>query len=180
MAKAGYAMVRYADDFVILCRSQAEAEQALALVRQHVEARGLTLHPTKTRLVDASQRGGFDFLGYHFERGRRWPRKKSLDKFKDKVRVLTPRNSGQSLEEITSKLNRMLFGWFQFFKHSHRWTFGRLDGWIRMRLRSLLRKRRGAKGRGRGRDHQRWPNAYFTRLGLFSLEHAHTVELQFL
>lgn len=179
MAEAGYAMVRYADDFVILCRSQAEAEQALALVRQHVEARGLTLHPTKTRLVDASQRGGFDFLGYHFERGRRWPRKKSLDKFKDKVRVLTPRNSGQSLEEITGKLNRMLFGWFQFFKHSHRWTFGRLDGWIRMRLRSLLRKRRGGKGRGRGRDHQRWTNAYFTRLGLFSLEHAHTVELQF-
>ena len=180
MAKAGYAMVRYADDIVILSRSQAEAEQSLALVRQHVEGRGLTLHPTKTRLVDASQRGGFDFLGYHFERDRRWPRKKSLDKIKDKVRTLTPRNSGRSLTEIISKLNPMLFGWYQFFKHSHRWTFGRMDGWIRMRLRSLLRKRRGAKGRGRGWDHQRWPNAYFTRQGLFSLEHAHAVELQFL
>jgi RNA-directed DNA polymerase len=180
MARAGHAMVRYADDFVILCRTQAEAEQALALARQHVAARGLTLHPTKTRLVDASQRGGFDFLGYHFERARKWPRKKSLDKFKDKVRVLTPRNSGRSLKEIVSKLNSMLFGWYQYFKHSHRWTFGRLDGWIRMRLRSLLRKRRGARGRGRGRDHQRWPNAYFTRQGLFSLEHAHAVELQFL
>lgn len=180
MAKAGYAMVRYADDFVILCRSQAEAEQALTLVRQHVEARGLTLHPTKTRLVDASQRGGFDFLGYHFERDRKWPRKKSLDKVKDKVRDLTPRNSGRSLTEIISKLNSTLHGWYHYFKHSHRWTFGRMDGWVRMRLRSLLRKRRGAKGRGRGRDHQRWPNAYFTRMGLFSLEHAHAVALQFL
>jgi RNA-directed DNA polymerase len=180
MARAGYAMIRYADDFVILCRTQAEAEQALARVRQHVEARGLTLHPTKTRLVDASHKGGFDFLGYHFERHLRWPRKKSLDKLKAKVRELTPRTSGRSLTEVIRKLNLTLFGWFQYFKHSHFTTFGRLDKWIRMRLRSILRKRQGRQGRGRGLDHHRWPNAYFATHGLFSLDWAHTVACQFL
>jgi RNA-directed DNA polymerase len=179
MAEAGWQMVRYADAFVILCRSQAEAEQALAQVRQHVEARGLTLHPTKTRLVDAKQKGGFDFLGYHFERAMRWPRQKSLDKFKDKVRQLTPRTSGQALLVTISKLNAMLFGWFQYFKHSHFTTFGRLDGWIRMRLRSILRQRAGREGRGRGLDHQVWPNNFFAQQGLFSLQRAHAVACQF-
>jgi RNA-directed DNA polymerase len=179
MAQAGYQMVRYADDFVILCRSQAEAEQALVRVQQHVEAQGLTLHPTKTRLVDARQKGGFDFLGYHFERSMRWPRKKSLDKFKDKVRVLTPRNSGHSLLATIGKLNDLLCGWFQYFKHSHFTTFGRLDGWIRMRVRSILRQRAGREGRGRGLDHRVWPNDFFAKHGLLSLTRAHAVACQF-
>lgn len=178
MAAAGWAMVRYADDFVILCRSQAEAERALAQVRQHVEAMGLVLHPTKTRLVDASQPGGFDFLGYHFERGMRWPRTKSLNKLKDTIRDLTRRTSGLALEVVIARLNRILYGWFQYFKHSHRTTFPRLDKWIRMRLRSLLRRRRGGRGRGRGLDHQRWPNAYFAALGLYNLTTAHAVACQ--
>lgn len=178
MAQEGFALVRYADDFVILCRTQAEAEQALERVRQWVEARGLTLHPDKTKLVDATQTGGFDFLGYHFERGYRWPRKKSLDKLKDRVRTLTPRKSGQSLPEIIRRLNRTLHGWFQFFKHSHWTTFPRLDGWIRMRVRSILRKRRGRSGRGRGTDHWRWSNAFFTDRGLFTLTTAHALASQ--
>ena len=178
LAQAGFAMVRYADDFVILCRTQAEAERALELVRQWVASRGLILHPDKTKLVDATQKGGFDFLGYHFERGYRWPRKKSLDKVKDRVRELTPRKSGKSLTEIIQKLNRTLHGWFQFFKHSCRPTFPELDGWIRMRLRSILRKRKGGLGRGRGADHQRWPNAYFANLGLFNLTRAYDLACQ--
>jgi RNA-directed DNA polymerase len=89
MARLGRAMVRYADDFVILCNNQEEAEAALAEIRQWMEAAGLTLHPTKTRIVDASQKGGFDFLGYHFERGYRWPRKKSLEKFRETIRAKT-------------------------------------------------------------------------------------------
>jgi RNA-directed DNA polymerase len=178
MAAAGYQMIRYADDFVILCRSQDEAERALAQVRQWVEGRGLTLHPTKTRLVDANQKGGFDFLGYHFERTMHWPRRKSLDKLKDSVRAKTPRNSGEALEVVIRKLNRTLHGWFQFFQHSYRTTFAPLDGWIRMRLRSILRKRAGRRGRGRGLDHHRWPNAYFAELGLFSLKAAHAAACQ--
>jgi RNA-directed DNA polymerase len=173
LAAAGFQLVRYADDFVILCRSQAEAERALAQVRQHVEALGLLLHPTKTRLVDASQAGGFDFLGYHFERSMRWPRVKSLNKFKDKVRDLTRRTSGLALQVVLGRLNRVLSGWFHYFQHSHRTTFPRLDKWIRGRLRSLLRWRRGGRGRGRGSDHHRWPNAFFAGLGLYSLTTAH-------
>lgn len=122
-----------------------------------------------THVVDATQKGGFDFLGYHFESGYRWPRNKSLKKFKDKVRSHTRRCNGKSLENIISNVNATLKGWFNYYKHSHYTTFKPLDQWIRMRLRSILRKRKGGKGRGRGSDHQRWPNAFFAEKGLFSL-----------
>jgi RNA-directed DNA polymerase len=168
MAQRGWEMVRYADDFVLLCRSQVEAQQALAQVQQWTASAGLRLHPTKTQIVDATQPGGFDVLGYHFERGYRWPRQKSQQKLKDAVRALTPRTNGQSLKLIITRLNQVLRGWFEYFKHSHPTTYRALDGWIRMRLRSILRWRNGRKGRGRGADHQRWPNAFFEAQGLFS------------
>jgi RNA-directed DNA polymerase len=174
MAKQGDAMVRYADDFVILCRSQREAEQALDAIQGWIQTAGLTLHPDKTRIVDATHKGGFDFLGYHFERGYRWPRSKSLQKLKDALRAKTRRTNGQSLQAIISDVNRTLPGWFEYFKHSHWMTFRSLDRWIRMRLRSILRKRRGGRGRGRGTDQQRRPNAFFTEAGLFSTLAAHT------
>ena len=173
MAAAGYAMVRYADDFVILSRSQAEAGQALQQVQNWTAQAGLGLHPDKTRIVDATQPGGFDFLGYHFEQGRKRPRAKSLKKFKDTLRAKTGRNHGHSLAHIITEVNQTTRGWFEYFKHSHRFTFSSLDGWIRMRLRSLLRRRQGRKGRGRGLDHNRWPNAFFAEQGLFSLAEAH-------
>ena len=169
MAQEGIEMVRYADDFVILCRSEAAAQRALALVQQWTATAGLTLHPEKTHIVDATQRGGFDFLGYHFERGYKWPRKKSLKKVQDKIRVLTKRTNGQGLSAIISRINPIMRGWFGYFKHSLYTTFVSLDGWIRMRLRSILRKRSKRRGRGRGKDHQRWPNAFFAEQGLFSL-----------
>ena len=168
MARGGKEMVRYADDFVILCVSEQEAKETLEQVRQWMEGAGLTLHPTKTRIVDATQRGGFDFLGYHFERGYRWPRQKSLDKIKDTIRQQTRRLRPGSMRDICAGLNRTTRGWFEYFKHSHRTTFKPLDQWIRQRLRSILRKRHKGKGRARGRDHQRWPNVYFVELGLFS------------
>ena len=173
MREHDYEMVRYADDFIILCRSEAEAQRALEKVQQWTAQAGLRLHPEKTRVVDTRQPGGFDFLGYHFEGGQRWPRKKSLVKFKETIRVKTPRTSGQSLEVIIVNVNRTLRGWFNYFQHSHPRIFGSLDGWVRMRLRSILRRRHGRKGRGRGEDHHRWPNAYFVERGLFSLAAAH-------
>lgn len=178
MAASGYEMVRYADDLVILCRSEAEAQQALVTVQQWTAAAGLTLHPEKTRIVNATKHGGFDFLGYHFERGYRWPRRKSLKKLKDKIRVLTKRNSGQSLQVIISRVNPVTRGWFGYFKHSHYATFIPLDQWLRMRLRSILRKRAKRRGRARKRDNQLWPNAFFTTQGLFSLVAAHAVQRQ--
>jgi len=182
MAAQGFEMVRYADDFVILCRSPAEAEQALALVRQWCEAEGLMLHPTKTQIVDVRV-AGFDFLGYHFQTTRRghltrWPRKKSMQKLQDTIRATTKRTNGHSLAYIIADVNRTLRGWFGYFQHSCRTTFVTLDGWVRMRLRSLLRQRAGRSGRGRGRDHQRWPNAFFAEHGYFSLEAAFAAACQ--
>ncbi len=173
MAGLGYKMVRYADDFVILCESEEEAKTALAQVQAWVEENGLVLHPEKTRLIDATQKGGFDFLGYHFERGRRWPRKKSMEKLKEGIRQLTPRTSGVSLTESIEKLNTKLRGWYEYFKHSHPTTFASVDGYVRGRLRSIQRKRLGKRGRARGSDHQLWPNLYFHELCLFSLTQAH-------
>jgi RNA-directed DNA polymerase len=177
MAAAGYAMVRYADDFVVLCRTAEDAEQALALVRRWTEAAGLQLHPEKTHLVDMQRPGGFDFLGYHFERGHRWPRTKSLMKLKDAVRQKTRRTSGDSLAVIIADVNRTLVGWFAYFQHSHG-SFERLDQWIRMRLRSILRRRDHRVGRGRASDHHRWPVAFFAVQGLFSLTLAHAAARQ--
>jgi RNA-directed DNA polymerase len=169
LATAGFEMVRYADDFVILCRNRAEAEAALALVQAWTKEAGLTLHPDKTRLVDAREKGGFDFLGYHFERGLRWPSKKSLTKLKDAIRTKTKRNNGHCLQFIIRDVTLTLRGWFEYFKHSTYRTFTDLDKWIRGRLRSILRKRRGLRGRGRGADHVLYPNKFFTEHGLFNL-----------
>lgn len=172
VAASGYEMMRYADDFVILCRSEAEARAALAKVQHWTANAGLRLHPEKTRIVDATQRGGFDFLGYHFERGYRWPRRKSVAKLKATIRSKTRRTHGSSLRIIITTVNQTLTGWFGYFKHSHKTAFPPMDKWIRMRLRTILRQRRKRKGRAQGTDNIRWPNAFFAAQGLLSLSAA--------
>ena len=176
MVRAGWEMVRYADDFVICCRSEAEAQAALAEVREWVAQAGLVLHPEKTRIVDMREPGGFDFLGYHFERGLKWPRAKSLMKLKERVREKTPRLSGSSLTDIITDVNRTLRGWFGYFQHSRASVFRNVDGYVRRRLRSVLQWRRDGRGKGYGAAHQRWPNEWFARHGLLSLvaEQAYT------
>ena len=144
------AMVRYAADFVVLCRSESEARRALALLQEWTAGAGLTLHPQKTRLVDATRKGGFDFLGYHFERGMRWPSAKSTRRLRDAVRRKTRRANGHSLRAIIRDVNHTLRGWSEHFKHSIATALKTLDSWVRMRLRSILRKRHGGRGRGRG------------------------------
>jgi len=180
MEAAGFQMIRYADDFVMMCRDKTEAHKALDRVQELITEMGLTLHSSKTRVVDTTLPGqGFDFLGYHFEGGTRWPRKKSLEKLKDAIRSKTGRSNGHSLAAITADVNRTLKGWFEYFKHSHKWTFPALDGWIRRRLRSILRKRsKGSKGISGNMDHFRWPNKFFQEHGLFSLVEAHRSILQ--
>lgn len=173
LAANGLEMIRYADDFVILCRTREDAERALALVQQWVADNGLTLHPKKTRLID-SQTESFTFLGYEFRGTAHVPRKESLEKLKHTLRAKTSRSSGKSLKCIVENLNRSLRGWFGYFQHSTcTFVFDRLDGWLRGRLRSILRKRSGRRGRGRGADNQRWPNRFFADHGLFSLTAAH-------
>ncbi len=175
MAARGLRMVRYADDFVVLCKSREDADAALAEVRAWVTASGLTLHPTKTHVGDCRVPGqGFEFLGYRFEAGRRLVRKKSLDKLKDTIREKTGRNRGDSLERIIADLNRSLRGWFGYFKHAHPHVFQSIDGSVRRRLRSLLLKQRMKRshiGQGLGLS-RLWPNAYFAEHGLFALHQA--------
>lgn len=175
MAARGFQMVRYADDFVVLCRTRGDADAALTEVRAWVEANGLTLHPTKTHVGDCRVPGqGFEFLGYRFEAGRRLVRKKSLDKLKDSIRAKTGRNRGDSLECIIADLNRTLRGWFGYFKHAHPHLLQSIDGSVRRRLRSLLLKQRMKRshiGQGLGLS-RLWPNAYFAEHRLFALHAA--------
>ena len=175
MSELGYRMVRYADDFVILCTSAPQAQAALEEVKAWVEENGLSLHPDKTHVGDCLVPGqGFEFLGYRFEAGGRRVRDKSLKGLKDKVREKTRRTRGDSMRTIIEDLSPMLRGWFGYFKHAHRHTFSTLDGLIRRRLRAILRKQEKRPGMGRCyEDHRRWPNAYFANLGLFTMSQAH-------
>ena len=171
MKQKGYRMVRYADDFVVLCRSAEEAQAALAEVKAWVEANGLSLNAEKTHVGDCRQEGqGFEFLGYRFEAGRRWVRRKSVNVVRDRIRIRTKRTRGDSLAKIIADLNPTLRGWFNYFKHAHPMTFSGMDGFVRRRLRAILRKQEKRPGIGRCRDdHQRWPNKFFATQGLFTM-----------
>lgn len=175
LAARGYRMVRYADDFVVLCTSAQQAQAALDEVRTWVQANGLQLHPDKTHVGDCRVAGqGFDFLGYRFEAGQRRVRQKSRQKLFDRIRDHTQRTRGDRLTKVIADLNPILRGWFNYFKHAHRMTFSIVDGFVRRRLRALLRKQQKRPGAGHTRaDHQRWPNAFFAAHGLFTLHEAY-------
>jgi RNA-directed DNA polymerase len=174
MQQKGFRMVRYADDFVVLCPSAEKAQAALEEVRRWVEQNGLSLNADKTHVGDCRQEGqGFEFLGYRFEAGRRWVRKKSRTAFRDRIRMRTKRTRGDSLAKIIAELNPTLRGWFNYFKHAHPGTFKRMDAFVRRRLRAILRKQEKRPGLGRWRDdHQRWPNTFFAAQGLFTMHTA--------
>jgi len=176
LAGKGYEMVRYADDFVILCKSEQAAQEALEQVKRWTAQAGLSLHPDKTRLVDAATEG-FEFLGFRFEKGRRWPREKSILKLREAIRKRTRRTSGVSLKVTINRINPILRGWFAYFKHASG-GMRSIDGWVRQRLRTILRHHHKLRGRSGRIDYQRWPNAFFTGLGLYSLETAHRLARQ--
>ena len=174
MTKLGYKMVRYADDFVILCQSASQAHTALQEVKAWVEENGLNLHPDKTHIGNCLEWGqGFDFLGYRFEAGKRWVRNKSLKAFKDKVREKTKRSRGDSIRTIVDELSPIIRGWWGYFKHAHPTTFTPLDGFIRRRLRAILRKQEKRPGMGICyEDCKKWPNVFFANMGLFTMVQA--------
>lgn len=169
LATRGIASVRYADDVVALCRSREDAEQVLEYIRTVLDGLGLTLSPEKTRIVHLDE--GLDYLGWHYQGHQRWPRKKSVDKLRYRLRDLTRRNRPGSLQSICAELTPVQRGWFNFFRPGNSYSvFRAIDGWLRRRLRSLLRRRTKRKGISkRGRDYRRWPNSYFAQHGLFSL-----------
>lgn len=176
----GYRMVRYADDFVVLCRSAEQAQAALAEVKTWVEANGLSLNAEKTHVGDCRQAGqGFEFLGYRFEAGRRWVRKKSLKALRERITMKTKRTRGDSLAKIIEDINPILRGWFNYFKHAHSVAQLGIDGLVRRRLRAILRKQEKRPGMGRClNDHLRWPNTYFATRGLFTITAARVLASQ--
>jgi RNA-directed DNA polymerase len=180
MKQKGYRMVRYADDFVVLCRSAEQAQAALVEVKAWVEANGLSLNAEKTHVGDCRQEGqGFEFLGYRFEAGRHWVRPKSLKALRERIRVKTKRTRGDSLAKIIEDLNPMVRGWFNYFKHAHSVAQLGIDGLVRRRLRAILRKQEKRPGMGRCLDdHLRWPNRFFATQGLFTITAARVLASQ--
>jgi group II intron reverse transcriptase/maturase len=160
MTEAGYRLTRWADDFVVVCRTRHEAETALATARAFLHERlGVSLHPEKTRIVHITN--GFEFLGYKIKRGKGLklpahkrtartnplglyavPRQKSVDRFKEQIRGLTRRNAPVRLREIIEAINPVIRGWGNYYRKAHvRKLFHRMDGWIERRLRSFLAKK---------------------------------------
>lgn len=179
MAGRGRQINRYADDMVVLCETAQEAREAKQELEAWCEAAGLELHPEKTKIVDMGQPGAhFDYLGYRFLHAKRTGRlcrlirPKSLKAIKGRIKPLTKRANGRSLEELSVKLEPILRGVHGYFQHALASQLRQLDGWVRGRLRGILRKRHKGRGMGRGKDHQKWPNDYFDRHGLFSLAQA--------
>jgi RNA-directed DNA polymerase len=174
MRQSGYALIRYADDIVVMCRTQEEAEAALVKLKELLEVRGLQLHPDKTRLAHLMVKPGFQFLGYVFYDKYRDPRRSSKEKLHAAIRGKTKLTNGHSFEDIIRSLNASLRGWYNYFKYCSARSFAwkEIDQRVRFRLRAILDKRRKrgrTHRRGRGHAHNRWPNAFFTELGLFSL-----------
>jgi RNA-directed DNA polymerase len=180
MKQGGYRMVRYADDFVVLCRTAEQAQAAIGEVRSWVEQNGLRLNADKTHVGDCQQAGqGFEFLGYRFEAGQRWVRPKSFKALRERIRIKTKRTRGDSLAKIIEDLNPMVRGWFNYFKHAHSVAQLGIDGFIRRRLRAILRKQEKRPGMGKCfDDHLRWPNTYFATQGLFTITAARVLASQ--
>ena len=185
LEKKGLHLVRYADDFVIMCKSQQEANMALETVHDWMKENKLRLHPEKTRVVNMEMTGSyFEFLGYHFERTKRgrirwWPRLSSLKKIKDTIRYITRRNNPHCMEHICAQLVVRYRGWFNYFKHSNEYTFTGLDGFARRRMRRIQMKRNKKRGSGKEMSQRiRWNNAWFESRGYVSLYSMFVAEVQ--
>lgn len=156
MTAAGFRLTRWADDFVVLCKTREEAQRALAFAERFLrEELGVTVHPQKTRIVHMSQ--GFEFLGYKVKQGKGFrlaaqkrrsranplnlyavPREKSVKRFKDQIRQLTRRNAPVKLREVIQQVNPVIRGWGTYYRKAHvRRLFHQLDRWIEHRLYSF-------------------------------------------
>lgn len=171
ITQAGYKMIRYADDFVVLTKSQSEAMAALSLIQDWVEENGLILHPEKTHVGNCMKEGkGFEFLGYRFEAGTRWVRQKSILKFRETIRQKTSRLRSGSLASIIIEINKTTQGWYNYFKHVTKYSMDTFDGFIRRRLRAILCHRHKHREFGcRYKVHMKWPNTFFAKHGLFTM-----------
>ena len=166
LEKSGFKLVRYADDFVILCPTVNQTVQAMKMVRNLIKSLDLELAEEKTQIVEYWR--GFDFLGYHFQKfygNRKWPRSKAIKSFKDKVRHTTRRQQPKNVKMVIQQLNPIIRGWGHYFKYGNvKIRFEELDSWIRMRLRSFIEKKKWPSGLN-----WKYPNDHLKGLGLASL-----------
>jgi hypothetical protein len=179
-------LVRYADDFVVICHTKSACEQAEARIRVILERLGLELHPDKTRRVELYDgKEGFDFLGCHlhkrlsgaiWERDRRrlyflhrHPSARSMQRIRQRVKELTPRGRCHAdLRDVIADLNPVLRGWGNYFRTGNAARrFNQVDTYVWLRLRTLRVKRQGRDLRPR--DLTRWSREYFQNLGLHRL-----------
>lgn len=182
MYNNGYLMVRYADDFIIMCKTKESAEKALSIVKEWTDEAELILHPEKTKILDIMQ-DEIEFLGYRFVKSKnyakkklfwKFPKRKSLNKLKDNIRKHTRRSNRNSLKQIIVRINPIIKGWFEYYKHCYKTVFPEVDGWIRRRLRSILKKYGKRKGIATTyKDNFRYPNKIFEDNGLFSTAKTH-------
>ena len=165
MVERGYKLVRFADDFVVMTKSKRKAKRAYEVVKEIItEKLKLELHPEKTVITNFGE--GFVFLGFEFIAWNyKRPRKKSLEKFKDKVRKVTRRSQPWKVDSIIKRLNAKIYGWANYFGHGNvKKLFRSLDEWIRMRLRSYMEKKKAVMN-----QNKRIPNSFFRKKGLVSL-----------
>jgi group II intron reverse transcriptase/maturase len=179
-------LVRYADDFVVMCRTKTECEQAEMRIKVILARLGLELHPDKTRRVELYDgKEGFDFLGCHlhkrmsgkvWEESRkrlyflhRWPSQRALQKIRQRVKELTPRRrSHDDIRNVIADLNPILRGWGQYFRTGNAAKrFNQVDGYVWRRLHALRVDRKGRNLRPG--ESERWTREYFWTLGLHRL-----------
>lgn len=162
-------LIRYADDFVIVCRTEEAAQEAHQRVRAFLAGMGLTLHPEKTRVVDLSDgSNGIDFLGYHRRkvasrtyRGKRylqsWPSRRAMQRVRDRIRTLIAERHRlhEPVQEIVTEVNRVLRGWGAYFRvgNSSR-QFGQVDRYVRELLGQFTNRQAGRGGWGWGRHEE--------------------------
>lgn len=165
VASKGYEMVRYADDMVILCQSQQEAEEALAELRRIIEGRMcLQIHPTKTRIICYTEET-FEFVGFMRHMKYLWPRLTTLERFKERVKLLTRRQQPCNVREVIKRLNPTLRGFGNYYRMANvKGLFRKLDEWTRMRLRCFIEKKKAVK-----HQNGQISNDFLSAIGLVSL-----------
>lgn len=164
LMRKGCWLVRYADDMVLLCETQQEAEEVLRELREVLADMELELNEEKSQIVDSREQG-FNFLGYTFYGPWRFPSDKSMKRVKEKVRRLTRRTRPLNVEQVILDVNPLLRGWAHYFVRGHaKSRFREIDEWVRMRLRSFLLKKKA-----HGWHNQWYPIDYFRTLMLFDL-----------
>ena len=162
MTELGYRVIRYADDFLVLCRDEGEAGEALSYAKGILGELELTLHPEKTGIKHFSE--GVDFLGFTIYTRHKVPRKEAVRKYKEVVRRVTRRNRPINLEMVIQDLNPIVIGWGNYFKIANvNWLYKGLDAWTRMRLRAFKEKKKSYV------SNSRITNASLKNMGLKSL-----------